>query len=180
MLRNLWTWVSSPPLIRKRARPDKRGEKVDAITGSSNQHVPRQQPVQVAACPSLPFWGPRSGHFLTMWSGESKLQLLNGNRQTVRENAKTDGQKRSETDTSKRRAKNANTVENKRQQAENHRRAFVVFAISQWPYSGGHLGFSCRGAKFFWCNKAIFSSKKITFGWNLPSFLVLFFPCSWG
>ena len=123
------------------------------------------------------FLGYPMGHFLTMWSGESKWQLLNGNRQMARENAKTDGKIRSETDTSK----SVKTSEKETGgKGENDRGAFFVdhcFDISQWPYSRGHLGFSCRSANlFFGALKPSFLKKKITFGWNFPSFLVLFFP----
>ena len=78
-------------------------------------------------------------------------------RRMMQKSAKTDGQKRSETDspksakTSKKVQKRSKTSEHRRKSAKTIGVLFVdrFLAIFQWPYSCGHLGFS-----YYWITKA--------------------------
>ena len=89
---------------------------------------------------------------VTLDSGESKWQPLDGSKRIVRKSAKMDGQNRSETDSPKS-AKTSEKVQKRSKTSKNTRKSAkaigVLFvdrfnSIFQWPYSGGHLGFPYR------------------------------------
>ena len=93
-------------------------------------------------------------------------QPLNCNRRIVQKSARTDGQKRLETESPKSVRKRAKKCGNEQKQVQRagagvRKRLGCFLLLVFWPYSSGHLGFSYIKVFLGW----------VGFRWKFPSFI---------